>query len=437
MKKKKIFVLDTNVPMHDPDCCSSFKEHDIDIPIHVLTELDNHKKGFDVVNYNTREFTRFLDGLDDKHLFNGGVSLGEGLGKIRVIVDSVYDPKVASIFPEKIMDHMIISCAYRLSIDPVNKDTEVVLVSKDVNLRMKAKSLGLKAEDYKTDSVIDVKSLCKTAKPLKVAKEIVDSLFKEKIIKFETKELIDPNEPVILNPGDKNTALAVYKDGSLTLIQKDKFSPFGIKPKNSEQAFAISALLDDSILLVSIVGPAGTGKTIISLASALAKLDEEIYKELLFTRTTISVGNKDIGFLPGDVNEKISPFMQGLFDNLGVIKEIDEKNRRKIDTWQQGEIKIEPISFIRGRSLVKKILIVDEAQNLTPQEVKTIVTRAGEGTKMVFIGDITQIDNPYLDERSNGLSYLMDKMKGQDFYSHLTLVKGERSLLAEVAGKLL
>jgi len=262
-------------------------------------------------------------------------------------------------------------------------------------------------------------------------------LFKEKIIKFETKELINQNEPVILNPGDKNTALAVYKDGFLTLIQKDKFSPFGIKPKNSEQAFAISALLDDSILLVSIVGPAGTGKTIISLASALAKLDEEIYKELLFTRTTISVGNKDIGFLPGDVNEKISPFMQGLFDNLGVIKEIDEKNRRKIDTWQQGEIKIEPISFIRGRSLVKKILIVDEAQNLTPQEVKTIVTRAGEGTKMVFIGDITQIDNPYLDERSNGLSYLMDKMKGQDFYSHLTLVKGERSLLAEVAGKLL
>jgi len=149
------------------------------------------------------------------------------------------------------------------------------------------------------------------------------------------------------------------------------------------------------------------------------------------------VGNKDIGFLPGDVNEKISPFMQGLFDNLGVIKEIDEKNRRKIDTWQQGEIKIEPISFIRGRSLVKKFLIVDESQNLTPQEVKTIVTRAGEGTKMVFIGDITQIDNPYLDERSNGLSYLMDKMKGQDFYSHLTLVKGERSLLAEIAGKLL
>ena len=303
---------------------------------------------------------------------------------------------------------------------------------------MKAKSFGLKVEDYKTDAVIDVKSLCQTARPLKVSKEIVDSLFNEENIKFETKELINQNEPVILNPGEKNTALAVYKDGYLTLIQKDKFSPFGIKPKNSEQTFAISALLDDSISLVTIVGPAGTGKTIISLASALSKFDDAVYKEILFTRTTISVGNKEVGFLPGDINEKLSPFMQGLYDNLGVIKELNERNRRKIDDFQKDQkIHLEPISFIRGRSLVKKILIVDESQNLTPGEVKTIVTRAGEGTKMVFIGDITQIDNPYLDERSNGLSYLMDKMKGQDFYSHLTLVKGERSLLAEIAGKLL
>lgn len=438
MEKNKLFVLDTSVILYDCRSRYSFHEHDIAIPIHVLIELDNHKVGNNIINFNARDFIRFLDDLDQKLVFDGGASIGEGLGKIRVIVNSDYNEKVENIFHEKTIDHLIINTAFCLKNDPCHEYSQVILISKDVNLRMKARSLGLTAEDYEKDKVEDIESLYEGAKNLTVSVSIIDSLYKNKIINFVPDKKLNPNEFIVLNFGTKNSALAVYKNSKLHLISKEDFAPFGIKPKNSEQAFAFYGLLDPSITLFAISGNAGTGKTIISLASGLKQVDDSDYEQMLFTRTIISVGNKDLGFLPGDANEKINPYMQGLFDNLGVIKEVSQNNRKKIESFTTTEkIKIEPVSYIRGRSLSKKFFVVDEAQNLTQIEIKTIITRAGKGTKIILIGDLSQIDHPYLDERSNGFSHVMDKIAGQDFYAKITLLKGERSFMSEIVGKLL
>ncbi len=435
----KLFVLDTNVVLCDSKSIFAFKEHDVAIPIQVLIELDNHKNGSEIINYNAREFIRFIEKLDIRLLLNGGASIGKGFGKIRLIVNPEYEEDVAKNFAEKSMDHLIINVAYCLKKE-LDKKSKVVFVSRDVNLRMKAKAIGLDAEDYESDKISNFESLNQDIKRLNVASATIDSLFKDRKIDFKTKEKLDPNEFVILEAnGSKKTALAVFKNNNLILIEKADLHPFGIKPKNAEQAFALHALLDKEITLVTLSGNAGTGKTIVSLASALEQLEgKKIYDGIFFTRNTVSVGGKEIGFLPGDTKDKISPYMQGMYDNLGVIKEINKNKINLITEYiDNKDISIEPISFIRGRSLIKKYFIVDEAQNLTQIEIKTIITRAGIGTKIILIGDLTQIDSPYLDERSNGLSYVMDKMRGQDFYAHINLVKGERSQMAEIAGKLL
>lgn len=441
VKKKKLFVMDTNIPLHDYRCWSSFKEHDIAVPIEVLSEIDKFKKGNDPINYNAREFVRFLDSLPEEKIFDGGASLGKKLGKVKVVLGFEYHEEVSKIFPEKSMDHMIINAAYCLSHDSKNERTDVVLISKDVNMRMKAKSLGLKAEDYKTDTVSNVESLYEGAKMIKISENEMSELYSSKQIDFQ-KSSFRENDFFILNvpnpDSKKNSALGVFNKGKISLITKDQVSPFGIKPKNSEQAFAMSALLNPEIQLVTIIGRAGTGKTIVSLAGGLQQVEKGIFDELFFTRQTISLGDREIGFLPGDVGDKLNPFMQALWDNLNVVSILSNSERKRVAKLKEDKkIIIEPLNSIRGRSLVKKYFIIDEVQNLTPQEVKAIITRAGEGTKIILIGDISQNDNPRLDERSNGLSYTIEKMRGQDFYAHIVLKKSERSHLAEVAGNLL
>ncbi|KAA3596592.1 MAG: PhoH family protein [Calditrichaeota bacterium] len=440
-KKRKVFILDTNVILHDSSCLYQFKDHNIVLPITVLEELDNFKKGNDSLNFHAREFVRTLDKLSGDKIFNGGVKIAENLGKVIIKLEQKLHPDVAINFSGSKPDHLILNTAYWVSKE--NENDEAILVSKDVNLRMKAKAIGIKAEDYKTDHVRDISDLY-TGKRLieNFDDEKIESLYK---IPFELEsneieivpELI-PNEYLILKNGQKS--VLATNDSNLQKIKKiDKKTVYGITPRNAEQIFALDALANPDIKLVSLSGKAGTGKTLLALAAALET--RRNYRQIFISRPIVPLSNKDIGFLPGDIQSKIGPYMQPLYDNLGVIQNqflpTDQKHIRVKELLEEDKLVITPLSYIRGRSLVKVYFIVDEAQNLTPHEVKTIITRAGEGTKMIFTGDIFQIDHPYLDTQSNGLSYLIEKMQGQDIYAHIDLVKGERSELAELASNLL
>jgi len=437
MSKKKFFVLDTNIVLHDAKSCTSFEEHDLIIPIQVLSEVDTFKYGSGEINYNAREFIRFIESLPGDKLFDGGASIGKGLGKIRIIMSCETNDKVEKNFPEKIVDNQILNTAYSFKL--LNDDSEVILVSKDANLRMKARSLGLQAEDYKTDMVSNVNILYKKTQTINIDETLIDLLFSESEVEFKSKVLGENQYLIVNSNSSKKSGLAVYKKEKLHLIQKNKLSSMGIEPKNREQAFGMHACLDPDINLVTIIGVAGSGKTILSLAVALKLIEDgNSFDQIMFTRQIISLGNKDVGFLPGDAKEKISPFMQGLYDNLGVIQSIGTTNYGKVKKLLDDEkIITEPLFSIRGRSLVNKFFIIDEAQNLTSGEVKAIITRAGEGTKIILLGDITQIDRVENSERSNGLSYVIEKMQGQDLYAHIILKDGVRSRLAELAGNLL
>ncbi|HNT42163.1 MAG TPA: PhoH family protein [Tenuifilaceae bacterium] len=438
-KSKKIFVLDTNVILHDYHCIYNFQENDIVIPIVALEELDYFKKGNEMVNYNAREFVRELDKITGDNLFNGGVSLGKNLGKLRIETGKPMPKAMLDSFAEATPDHRILAITYHLA--SVNPDRPVILVTKDINLRMKAKSLGIVAQDYLTDKVQDIDSLKKEI-------EIIDGVDDEFIQKLyeNPSELgaaplkVKPyaNQYLILK-GNKSSALAHFDKATNMLNRVEKTRAYGIEPRNSEQTFALDALLRSEVKLVALTGKAGTGKTLLALAAALQQ--EENFNQILLARPIVALSNKDIGFLPGDINEKISPYMQPLFDNLSVIKnrfKPASKEYMHIEEMLRTEkLVITPLAYIRGRSLSNVYFIVDEAQNLTPHEIKTIITRAGEGTKFVFTGDIFQIDHPYLDMKSNGLTYLSDKMHGQELFAHINLVKGERSYLAELASNLL
>jgi PhoH-like ATPase len=439
--KKKVFVLDTNVLLHDYRCIYNFQEHNVIIPITVLEELDRFKKGNDIINYHAREFTRELDRLSGDNLFNGGISLGKGLGKLSIETGVPFTGSVQASFPESTPDHRILAIAehvYR-----TNKDKTVIFISKDINLRMKAKSIGIMAQDYETDKVRNIDEIYKSV-------STIDNLDDRLIMKmYDNPDGIPsgdfklPATPVAnqyyIFKGSNSSALAHYdpKTGMINRVIKQK--TYGIEPRNAEQTFAFDALLRDEVQLVTLTGKAGTGKTLLALASALQQRQK--YTQIFLARPIIPLSNRDIGFLPGDIKEKIGPYMLPLFDNLDVIKNKftqTSKEFLKIEEMLKTEkLIITPLAYIRGRSLSRIFFIVDEAQNLTPHEVKTIITRAGEDTKMVFTGDIEQIDSPYLDEKSNGLSYLTDKMNGQDLFAHVNLVKGERSFLAELASHLL
>ncbi len=438
-KRKKLFVLDTNVILHDSSCIYQFDEHNVVIPIPVLEELDQFKKGNDALNFHAREFARSLDALSGDKLFNGGVRIGKGQGKVSIKLDRDMHPDLAVNFSSQKTDHHILNIAYHLAQE--DQVRQVILVTKDVNLRMKAKSVGILAEDYKTDHVKDVDALYRGHRVQeKVPEQVFAQLFNGTAdcdaAELPIAKQLKANEYMILRNGVKS-ALGVYDAASHRIRRVEKESSYGVTPRNAEQTFALDALLNSEVRLMTITGKAGTGKTLLALAAALKRKKE--YRQIFMARPVVPLSNKDLGYLPGDVGSKLEPYMQPLFDNLGVMQFGDEgKNGRGIsELLAENKLVIAPLAYIRGRSLVNVFFIVDEAQNLTPHEIKTIITRAGEGTKIVFTGDIFQIDHPYLDSHSNGLSYLIEKMQGQRLYAHINLEKGERSELAELASNLL
>ncbi|MDH6303790.1 PhoH-like ATPase [Parabacteroides sp. PF5-5] len=439
---KKNFVLDTNVILHDYKCLENFQENDIFLPIVVLEELDKFKRGSEQINYNAREFVRELDLLTSNDLFVKGAPLGQGLGTLRVVTGSEYPQEIALSFPEKTADHRIIACAWTVSRQ--HPDMTTIFVTKDVNLRMKARSLGIEVEDYINDKVVDV-DLFEREHPTyeDIDPDVIDQLYAstdgvdpEQIDNIKT--IIQPNDCFILK-SVRASVLARYNPFTGKVHRVEKSNNYGIQPRNAEQTFAFEVLNDPEIKLVGLTGKAGTGKTLLALAAALKQAGA--YQQILLARPIVALANKDIGFLPGDEKQKVAPYMQPLFDNLNVIKSHLPQggtDARKIDDLQKNnQLVIEALAFIRGRSLSETFCIIDEAQNLTPHEVKTIITRAGEGTKMVFTGDIQQIDSPYLDAQSNGLAYMIDKMKGNNLFAHVNLLKGERSALAELASNIL
>ncbi|HMN24719.1 MAG: PhoH family protein [Ignavibacteriaceae bacterium] len=443
-KSPKTFVLDTNVILHDATSINQFKENDVIIPLTVIEELDHFKRGSQVINLNAREFARTLDSITGSALFNGGISMGKGRGKLRIAILKGLAPLIRDVFREDTPDHRVLSIAYEWQ-EKLKDKSQVILVTKDVNLRMKAKALGIIAEDYTTDRVSSVEELYS-------GKGIIENANDELLIKLFQPPYSVPAKPFInkLNGealsnkyyilrSTNRSVLAQLDQNKEQIVKVDKTNVYGINPRNAEQTFAVNALTNPEIKLVSMTGKAGTGKTLLALASALHV--KKNYRQIFIARPIVPLSNKDIGFLPGDVESKLAPYMQPLWDNLKVIQDQFSENDNKhtaIDVMIKDEkLVIEPLSYIRGRSLQRIFFIVDEAQNLTPHEIKTIITRAGEGAKVVFTGDIYQIDHPYLDGQSNGLSYLIDRFKGQKLYAHINLEKGERSELAELASNLL
>ena len=438
---KKVFVLDTNVILSDAEAIFNFDDNHVIIPITVIEELDKFKKGSDQINYNAREFVRELDLLTSNDLFLKGASLGPGKGTLYIVTGDKYQEKIALSFPEKTPDHRILSST--LFIAEKNPKVRTILVTKDVNLRMKGRSLGIEVEDYITDKVVNVDIFERAQEVYEnVDPDLIDKIYatpegvNADLLDF--KVTLEPNDCFILR-SVRNSVLARYNPYTEKIKKVDKTPSYGIVPRNAEQSFALEILNDPNIKLVALTGKAGTGKTLLALASALKQAD--MFKQILLARPIVALANKDLGFLPGDEKQKIAPYMQPLFDNLNVIKAQltpGSPDIRRIDDLQKNnQLVIEALAFIRGRSLSETFCIIDEAQNLTPHEVKTIITRAGEGTRMVFTGDIQQIDSPYLDAQSNGLAYMVDKMKGQELFAHINLIKGERSELSELASNLL
>ena len=440
-KEKKIFVLDTSVIIYEHNSILNFDEHDVGIPITVLEELDNFKKGNDTKNFEAREFIRLIDKLaKGQMLHNWNPLNGKGKGVFKVLMDTKSTIDANKVFNEEKADHRILNSALQLQKE--QKGRRIILVSKDINLRLKAKALGLHSEDYTTGKVQNISSLY-------TGKTILEEVNSDMINLLYEKGYCPPDELLgkmsaiknhyyILKSG-KKSALAYYNPFNGMLEHVEKRSVYGVKPRNAEQAFAIHAALKPDIKLVSIQGVAGTGKTLLALAAALEQKKE--YKQIYLARPIVPLSNKDIGYLPGDIKSKVNPYMEPLWDNLKFIQnqynETDKEYSRITEMVNQEKLMITPLAYIRGRSLSNICFIVDEAQNLTPHEVKTIITRAGENTKIIFTGDIHQIDTPYLDSQSNGLSTLIDRLQDRELYAHITLEKGERSELANLANELL
>jgi PhoH-like ATPase len=440
-KEKKIFVLDTSVIIYEHNSIMNFEEHDIGIPITVLEELDQFKKGNDMKNFEAREFSRLIDRLaQGKMLQDWNPLNGTTKGKFKVLMPGKGAVDASEIFDEDKADHRILNSALLLQQEV--KDKKVILVSKDINLRLKAKSLGLPAEDYNTGKVQNVSSLYTGMKVYdKASPTKINELYEKGAI--PPRGLVGTTQPkkngyYILKSG-KKSILSYYNPVTELVEHVEKRSVYGIKPKNAEQTFAIHAILNPHVKLVTIQGVAGTGKTLLALAGALEQKRE--FKQIYLARPIVPLSNKDIGYLPGDIKSKLNPYMEPLWDNLKFIQnqfhETDREYAKLNEMVNQEKLVITPLAYIRGRSLSNICFIVDEAQNLTPHEIKTIITRAGDNTKIIFTGDIYQIDTPYLDSQSNGLSYLIDRVKDHELYAHITLEKGERSELANLANDLL
>ncbi|MBN1971217.1 MAG: PhoH family protein [Candidatus Delongbacteria bacterium] len=450
-QRKTMYVIDTNVILHDPDCLKGFGNNDIGIPITVLEEIDDFKKGKDQLNYNSRSFTRIIDQLTSdlekgnrkiKDSLESGIRLFNKTNKLFFLTDVNYKDEFKDKFFGEKEDHRILAAAYNYKIN--HPDVKTIFVTKDVNLRIKARALGILAEDYNAGKIKDMQKTHSDHIEIKnVDQNVIQKLLSDgkiplDFIKNRIENQPDPNEFFILkNENAEVKCRYEHTKNVLKMIYSDKV--YGISPRNPEQCFALDLLLDDKINLVTITGSAGTGKTLIALASSLQR--SVSYNQIILSRPIVPLSNKDIGYLPGTAKNKIEPYMQPLYDNLSFIqnqfKETDE-NYTYIEELQKREkLIISPLAYIRGRTLSKVYFIIDEAQNLTPHEVKTIITRAGEGTKIVFTGDLYQIDTPFLDAESNGLAYIIDKLKGEKLYGHVNLQKGVRSTLSELASKLL
>ncbi|HLT06347.1 MAG TPA: PhoH family protein [Cyclobacteriaceae bacterium] len=439
---RKIFVLDTSVILYAHNSILNFAEHDVVIPITVLEELDQFKKGNDTKNFEAREFIRLLDKLSKDHMIHNWTPLnGKGRGNFRVLMNPENNLNANDIFGEEKNDHKILNAALSLKQSEVGR--KVILVSKDINLRLKAKSLDIHAEDYETGKIKDLDHLETSGKIViegldpDLINRLYDSGHVEADLLINKDQKKNNSYYIIKSP--KNSVLAFYNHETDAFDRVDKKSAYNVKPRNAEQTFALHAIMNPKIKLVSIQGVAGTGKTLLALAGALEQ--RRNFKQIFLARPIVPLSNKDIGYLPGDIKSKLNPYMEPLWDNLKFIqnqyRETDKEFQKINELLTLEKLVIQPLAYIRGRSLSNIFFIVDEAQNLTPHEVKTIISRAGENTKIVFTGDIYQIDTPYLDAQSNGLSYLIDRVKDHPLYTHIKLEKGERSELANLANELL
>jgi PhoH-like ATPase len=440
---KKNFVLDTNVLLYDPQALYRFEDNNIIIPIPVIEEIDRFKKDLNEIGRNARYISRQLDELRGKGKLSNGVKLESG-GILKVML---YDKTHKDLLPPELIsdkaDNLIISVAMALA--EKDRECHTIFVTKDTNLRIKADALGLAAQDY-ISTHIDISESYSGYKQVQVSGDKISELYKKlstpvgdvKLFPNQCVELVNSSNP-------SNTALARYhkKTNTYNCLKIPKDPIWGITARNREQTFALDLLLDDKLKLVTLTGVAGTGKTLLAIAAGLQKsTDESIYKKLLVSRPIFPMG-KDIGFLPGDIQDKLKPWMQPIFDNIELLFQGYSVDHKKESTKgyheliKLGMLELEPLTYIRGRSIPKQFMIVDESQNLTPHEIKTIITRAGNNTKIVLTGDPYQIDNPYIDASSNGLLYVVERFKDDAIAGHINLVKGERSELAEKAAKLL
>lgn len=446
MGRQKIFVLDTNVILHDHKAIRHFQDNNLVIPVAVAEELDKFKKGNDTLAYNARAFMRDIDRITEGRSFGrDGLPIGPGLGRIKVEPNHPFSGEYADMFRDDIPDHRILSTA--MWVRDHNPGTFVALVTKDLNLKLKAKAVGMEVQDYLTDKMDDAKieNSQKEVQQYPLPSDRMQALCYGPSTQLDWKDVVSerpaPNQLYKFRweSGAEGGACARYDADKDKIVLVKTREAYGIRPRNDEQLMALDALLNPKIELVALTGGAGTGKTLLALAAALEQ--ERDYEQIVLSRPAVILGNQDLGFLPGDQKAKMGPFLQPLMDNFNVIKSQFKPGSREAQKLEgmltQEKLLIEPLAYIRGRSLGRCYFIIDEAQNLTPHEIKTIITRAGEGTKMVFTGDIFQIDQPYLDQWSNGLTHLEDKLSGQKIFQHIFLRKGERSRLSEMAAKLL
>ena len=438
---KKIYVLDTNVLLYDPQALTRFEDNSIIIPITVIEEIDRFKKDMNETGRNARQFSRLMDAYRKEGSLSKGLPLENG-GTLRI---EIYEENVMKGLPPELRvdrgDNRILAVAVDLM--ESEPGVPVILVTKDTNLRIKADALGLAAQDYESDKV-SIDDLFTGVTNMEVEADVIDRFYSQGWLELDGGLLPNQYVTLVQTGNHSHSAIGRFDHGSRRIVPLrgvDKEGVWSLFPRNREQSFALDALLDDNVKIVTLVGKAGTGKTLLAIAAGLQKTAEEnVYNRLLVSRPVFPMG-RDLGFLPGDIEEKLTPWMQPIFDNVELLLSGHEGEKRHSKGYKElmamGILDIEPLTYIRGRSIPNQYMIVDEAQNLTPHEIKTIVTRAGEGTKIVLTGDPYQIDNPYVDAESNGLTYVVERLKEQTISGHVTMTKGERSELAELAANLL
>ncbi len=440
---RKNFVLDTNVLLHDPAAMYAFEDNTVIIPIYVIDEIDTFKKDLSELGRNARQVARQLDVLRDGGVLSGPVPMGQRGGDVMIALGSRSPLHVEA---HHLKDNLILEVA--LEIKDADPKRPTTLVTKDVNMRIRGNALGLATTDY-DEQQIEIDELYSGCAEAVVDGHLIDEFYESGSLDLEGVKLeglgheLTPNEYLLLKDGANagHTALGRFDGSSAVPIRKLASGVWGIRPRNKEQHYALDLLLNDDIKLVTLVGKAGTGKTLLALAAGLQKaVEEQQFHKLLVARPIFPLG-RDIGFLPGDIEEKLNPWMQPIYDNiellLGLTKADQKSGRSYAELLEMGYVEVEPLTYIRGRSLPNVFMIIDEAQNLTPHEVKTIITRAGDNTKIILTGDPYQIDNPYIDSSNNGLTTVVERFKGEKLAGHVILSKGERSELAELATKVL